>query len=179
MKTRALQLLMLTAMTAVTVSFIYWTGRMAGIAAVESKAAAAEKRSDSLTFLLDHAIEQLHVDTVRVDSIVTKWRQARALPPETLPGRVDTLRLAALVEQADTTIAVLDQSRRQCLAVLGDCRALVDDANRVAALESGLRHAAEAAQQQAAKYRSIERTACVASLGLNVLQWRSRSSKDF
>jgi len=174
MKARALQLLMLAVALTVTLAFTYALGRTAGIAAVELKAVAAAARADSLTFLLDHAIEQLHVDTVRVDSIVTKWRTARALPPETLPGRVDTLRLPALIAQADTTITALDQSRRQCLSVLGNCRALVDSANRVAALEVGLRHAAEAAQQQASKYRTIERTLCAVSVGANIFQWKAR-----
>ena len=173
-RSRLLQLGMLAVGVAATLAFTYSLGRAAGVAEVKLEAVAAAKRADSLTFLLDHAIETLHVDTIRVDSIVTKWRQARALPPETLPGRVDTLRLAALVEQADTTITVLEQSRRQCLSVLGDCRALVEDANRVAALESGLRHAAEAAQAQATKYRTIERTLCAVSVGANIFQWKAR-----
>lgn len=171
MKARALQLLMLAVALTVTLAFTYALGRTAGIAAVELKAVAAAKRADSLTFLLDHAIETLRVDTIRVDSIVTKWRQARALPPETLPGRVDTLRL---IEQATNTIEVLDQSRRQCLSVLGDCRALVDDANRATALEFGLRRAAEAAQAQATKYRTVERTLCGVSVVGNIFQWKAR-----
>lgn len=174
MKARLLQAGGLALAVLVTLGFVYHLGRTHGIATITLEASAAKARGDSLTFLLDHAVEQLRVDTVRVDSIVTRWRQARALPPETLPGRVDTLRESALVAQADTTIETLDQSRRQCLAVLGNCRALVDSANDRAALEFGLRRAAEAAQAQATKYRTIERTACVASLGLNVFQWRSR-----
>mgnify|MGYP000028125465 CR=1 FL=1 len=174
LRERLLQVFILGTMTIVTLSFIYWTGRTAGIASVKLEAVAAAARADSLTFLLDHAIEQLRVDTVRVDSIVTKWRTARALPPETLPGRVDTLRLPALIAQADTTITALDRSRRQCLSVLGNCRALVDSANRVAAREVGLRYAAEAAQQQASKYRTIERTLCAVSVGANIFQWKAR-----
>ena len=44
----------------------------------------------------------------------------------------------------------------------------------VAALESGLRHAAEAAQAQANKYRTFERGACAASVVANIFQWKAR-----
>jgi hypothetical protein len=98
----------------------YARGLAAGRAEVATRLAVASAESSTLRDSLWIALHTVRADTVRVDSVVTRWRVRRDVDTIT---NVDTLR--QLVRVADTVIVTVDASRRQCLSVLPTCEEAV------------------------------------------------------
>jgi hypothetical protein len=147
-----------------------------GVAHTRQRAALAHaaRESDSLRFALASRVATVLRDTVRVDSIVTRWRRRVDTLPgrvDTLPGRVDTVPLLTL---ATETITALDTARRACVSVLRDCT----QANAVA-LQRAERAEARAVQLQASvdrrsRWGMARDVVCATSLFGNVIQWSAR-----
>lgn len=110
---------------------------------------------------------QYLTDTLRIDSLVYRWKVVRDT------GKVtDTLWRERLVAVAETVIVEVGVARRQCLSLLGDCQARVDSVqvrNRALTVANQL-----LSTPKHSTWRSIERGVCAASIGGNLLQWRIR-----
>lgn len=130
---------------------------------------AIERTADSLRVALRTRVAWVVRDTLRVDSIVTRWRRVT----DTVQ-RTDTLTVERVVRLADSTIAAVDSARRMCTSVLLDCErtalALTDRATRAEARVVSL----EGALGRRPRWRAFADGVCVTSLATNYLQWRAR-----
>ncbi len=132
---------------------------------------ALEKTTDSLRLELSTRIARFQVDTVRVDSLITRWRTR--LRVDTLPAQVsvvyDTLRVPLTEAEKDSIVETLIASRTECRGLLAICtltnnqllkRAQDAEASNARLLSAG------------GGMRWMERGFCLASVAGNILQAR-------
>lgn len=129
-----------------------------------------KREADSLRVLV------AHVDTVVVSRLRTV-RDTAWLPADTSP----VVRLAACRAQLDTLATDCERFRATATAALANADSLRKAQDKAAEAQSvitaGITRSRDAALAQLAshgKRRAFERGVCVASVGLNVLQWRAR-----
>lgn len=152
-------------------------GYLAGRQVTLDRVELALHRADSSTAVvrdsLRVAIATVRHDTLRVDSLVDRWHRLRDTLIDTLPVPYPVT-VERIVHVADSTINGLDTNRRACVATLATCEVAIAREQHRADLATSLYQTRLDDERRAAKYRAIERGACVVSLGLNVMQWRMR-----
>ena len=93
--------------------------------ALTARLAARDRSIAALTHAADSLRAVVRVDTVRVDSLVERWRVIAH--HDTLPGRVDTLPVFRyVVAQADTAIAACQRTVADCTRLAATERARAD-----------------------------------------------------
>jgi hypothetical protein len=122
---------------------------------LEAKSRYASALSDSLRL----SLMTVRADTVRVDSVVTRWR--RLVERDTVTDtvrRVDTLTVEKVITVASATIDTVNAARRMCMATLSQCERAAAQADERARIALVLY---DRDRTTAAKWRWVERGACV------------------
>ena len=140
-------------------------GRTAAERRLGAELEAKSRQSTELRDSLWIALNTVRADTVRVDSIVTRWRTVKeSLPVDTV---TDTVTLRELVRVADTVIVEVDAARRQCIAVLSTCQAAVEAEKKRGDIALVLY---DQQRRAASRWRTVERVACAVGV-TSALTW--------
>lgn len=129
--------------------------------------------SDSLRQALATQVAVVVHDTIRRDSLVTKWRTLVQTVTQTdTVHHTDTVTVPGVIQVADGIITKLDAAHRQCVSVLMSCEQAAQAANDRADKADARADVFADAAKSARKHATAERAACAVSAVTNVLQWR-------